>query len=329
MPERTFFEDFRKFFSRGLAILLPSVLTLWILWQLVGFVYKNVGEPINRGIRLVVIEALPLFVQDEAGRMPAWWSPSDRQVRHYLDARRAEGRRVPPNPRDLSPADPDYERAVAEYPAAAARTRTLLRRQGFRDWWNNHWYLEATGLLVAMVLIYLVGLLVGNFLGRRIYSRFERYMARIPGFKQIYPHVKQAVDLVMGERAIAFKRAVLVEYPRKGIWSVGLLTGNSLQRVRDEARTECFSVFIPSTPMPLTGFTINVRREDAIELPITIDQAIRFIITGGVLSAEDAPPGEGPGKLNGSPTTRGRPSLAPGASTDGAASGGKGEDGYS
>ncbi len=282
IKQEGFWTDFRKFFGRGLAILLPSVLTLWILWQLFVFVYQNVGAPINRGIRLGVIEILPLFVDEGAtGTMPEWWSPTDEQVRNYLDTRRREGHRVP-----IAPVA--SEEPTAEYASARAQARELLRRRGFRDWWNNHWYLEAAGLFVAIVLIYLAGLILGNLLGRKLYSKLEKTLARMPGFKQIYPHVKQVVDLIMGDRAVAFKSAVVVEYPRKGMWTVGFLTGTSLPTVRSEARSDCVSVFIPSTPAPFTGFTINVRAEDAIELPISIDQAIRFIITGGVLNSEES-----------------------------------------
>jgi len=243
------------------------------------FVFANVGDPINRGIRLGVIEILPMFIDEGVGgAMPEWWSPGDEQVRNYLDSQRRQGYRV------ARLGEPEYEQS-------AAHARELLRRRGFREWWNNHWYLEAAGLAVAIILIYLSGLILGNLLGRRLYAKIEKAFARMPGFKQIYPHVKQVVDLVMGDRAVAFKSAVLVEYPRKGIWTVGFLTGNSLSSVREEARSECVSVFIPSTPAPFTGFTINVRREDAIELPIPIEQAIRFVITGGVLAPGQELPG--------------------------------------
>ncbi len=275
-----FWTDFRKFFGRGLAILLPSVLTLWILWQLFVFVYQNVGAPINQGIRTAVIEVLPLFIDEDAGgAMPEWWSPTDAQVGNYLETRRREGHRVPLPP--IAGGE-----GSEEYTVATTEARELLRRRGFRDWWNDHWYLEAAGLFVAILLIYLAGLILGNLLGRKLYSKLEKVLARMPGFKQIFPHVKQVVDLIMGDRGVAFKSAVIVEYPRKGMWTVGFVTGTSLQSVRDEARSDCVSVFIPSTPAPFTGFTINVRQEDAIELPITIDQAIRFIITGGVLNVE-------------------------------------------
>lgn len=307
MAKRTFIEDFRKFFGRGLAILLPSILTLWILWQLIAFVYTNVGEPINKAIRLGVLEVMPLVLGDaepppphsDAGPMeaaddqtpdpsvPAWYAPTDRQVRAYLEERARGGTEaIPPIGTDA-------------YAERFDRGRIELRRMLFRDWWNAQWYLEATGLIVAIILIYLCGLLLGNLIGRRVYTTLERVLARVPGFKQIYPHVKQLVELVMGDKKMAFSRAVLVEWPSKGLWSVGLVTSDSMKAVRKVAGGECLAVFIPSTPTPFTGFTITMRVEDVVDLPITIDQAMLFIITAGVLSA-DAPvePGKGPGEVS-------------------------------
>ncbi len=286
--KRGFWSDFRKFFGRGLAILLPSILTLWILWTLFRFVYQNVGEPINAGIRLVIIEVVPKVAgAGEAApdgtrriRVPDWYVVRESQIVNYLRHQRERGANIP-------------REGESGYAAAFDRGRGELRREQFGDWWNSHWYLEATGLFVAIILIYLAGLLLGNLLGRKIYTALERWLAKIPGFKQVYPHVKQVVDLIMGERAMAFNKAVLVQYPRKGIWTVGLLTGDSLKTVADQAGGPVVSVFIPSTPTPFTGFTINVPKDDAIDLPITIDQAIRFIITAGVLNQMGDAPGKG------------------------------------
>ncbi|MCB9844996.1 MAG: DUF502 domain-containing protein [Phycisphaeraceae bacterium] len=284
MARDSFMADFRKFFGRGLAILLPTILTLWILWQLIIFVYSNVGAPINRGLRLAVLEVMPYFVDDRPGPngespkgVPSWWTATTEQIKSYMERQRAEG----------SPNWPYM--GETGYDSAVARARIELRRRGFREWWRSHWYLEVAGLLVAIVVIYLAGVILGNLIGRKLYHRLEKILARMPGFKQVYPHVKQLVDLVMGDRAIAFKTAVLVEYPRKGIWTVGFLTGNSLSSIADSAGHEIHSVFIPSTPMPFTGFTINCRRDEVIELPISIDTAVRFVITGGVLGDETRP----------------------------------------
>lgn len=278
--QHTFRSDFKKFFGRGLAILLPSVLTLWILWQLIAFVYNNVGDPINRGIRLAVMQAMPLVVGDGVADRdgnaagPDWWIVTNEQIDTYIESQQASGRIAAPGP-------------DASHVTQRARARSMIQREAFAEWWKQHWFLEATGIIVAIILIYLSGVLLGNFLGRKAYARIERGLASLPGFKQLYPHVKQLVNLIMGDKPMAFNKAILIEYPRKGIWTLGLVTGESLPAIRQAAGGDVLSVFIPSTPTPFTGFTISVLKEDTIELPITIDHAIRFIITAGALAGSD------------------------------------------
>ena len=259
---KTFIGDFKQFFGRGLAIVLPSVLTLWILFYLVVFLYNNVGRPINRGVRAALVEVIPRVVSDE--NLPAYFRVSDSEVADFRARTDIRGARE----------------------MTADRIEVVLRREKFKEIWNQYFILEATGLFIAIVLIYFAGLLLGGFFGRRLYARVERLFSRMPGFKQVYPHVKQVTELVLGDRPIAFNRVVIVEYPRKGIWTVGLVTGDSMRTIRDRAGTDIISVFIPSTPTPFTGFTITVRRDEAIDLPIQVDEAVRFFITGGVLVPE-------------------------------------------
>ena len=265
----TFMGDFRKFFGRGLAILLPSVLTLWILWQAAIFVFDKVALPINAGIRVAILEITPRVV-DEAD-LPTWFQVTDDDLLRFEQNRAL---------------DP-----LAARDEPIANVRAEVRRLKFKRFWEDHWYLEATGLIVAILLIYLAGLLLGNLIGRRLYANVERLIARIPGFKQISPHVKQVVDLIMGEKKMAFSRGVLLEYPRKGSWTVGLVTGSSMRSIHSVAGAEVISVFIPTSPTPFTGFTINVLSTEAIDLPVSIEEAIRFVITAGVLvpDADRAP----------------------------------------
>lgn len=258
-PDRTFSADFRRFFGRGLAILLPSILTLWILWYAFAFVFNNVAVPINRGIRWGVLQAAPHVISEK--HAPSWFLVSKAERDEFLKA--AEGKAF----RDQSQAAIDQE----------------IRSQKFRQYWQGTWYLSMSGLVVAIILIYLAGLLLGGLIGRRVYNRLEAWISRIPGFKQVYPHVKQLVNLVMGEKTMAFKRVVLVEYPRQGVWSIGLVTSNSMKSVEDRAGKAVLSVFIPSTPTPFTGFVINVLESDIYDMPISVDEAIRFVLTGGVL----------------------------------------------
>lgn len=261
---RTFTSDFRRFFGRGLAILLPSALTLWILVQLFNFLMNNVGQPINRGVRMAIIEVTPRVVPDS--RLPSWFRVTDDEI--------AEARRV------------RMFRGMAQM--TDERVRTLMRREKFREAWDDHWYLEASGLVVAIILIYFAGLLLGGYLGRRVYERLEALLAKIPGFKQVYPHVKQLVELIFGDRPMAFSRVVLVEFPKKGSWVMAFVTSGGLKTAEQTIGGASLSIFVPNTPTPFTGFTISVRADEVIDVPISIDEALRYIITGGVL----VPPGQ-------------------------------------
>ena len=260
---KDFISDFRRFFGKGLAILLPTVLTLWILVQAYLFVEAQVAEPINRGIRTGVMWVLPKVVAKEES-LPRWFRVTDTQVDKRRTELEAQGVAVGSN----------------------SDIRDAIRAEQFRLFWDNNWYSRFVGLFVAIVLIYLAGVLLGGFIGRRVYQRIEQAFTRLPIVKQVYPHVKQMVDLILGERPMAFRKAVMVEYPRKGIWTIGLVTSESLRQARDAAGEDVMAVFIPTSPMPFTGFTITIRVSEAIDLPISIDEAIRFFITGGVLVPE-------------------------------------------
>ncbi len=271
---RSFTSDFKRFFGRGLAILLPSIVTLWLLFQAFVFVFNTVAEPINRGIRGGVVYVLPRVFEES--ELPSWFKVTDDQVALRQNRRRLEG--------------------LSE--VSAAEIRESIRLQQFRDVWSQHWYLDGLGFVVAIILIYLAGVLLGNYLGRQIYGRLEALIARIPGFKQVYPYVKQVVDLIFGENSTlkAFSEVVMVQYPREGLWSIGFVTGSTFQQVRDTTGGESVTVFIPTSPTPMTGFVINTLRRDTVKLDLTIEQALRFIITAGVLTPEHDMPGVKTGK---------------------------------
>ncbi|HED52738.1 MAG TPA: DUF502 domain-containing protein [Phycisphaerales bacterium] len=256
-----FWSDFKLFFIRGLAVLLPSIVTLWLLFQAFIFLYNNVAAPINAGIRLGIVQITPRIFKE--GDLPEWFRVTSLDV----DALRE------------STTDPVLQNADD------AALRLHIRTQSLERYWNT-WgfgFLRLTGLLVAVVLLYLGGRLLGSFFGRFLFARFEALLRAVPGFKQVYPHVKQVVDLIMGDSQMAFRRVVLVEYPRKGIWTIGLVTSSSLKAVTDEIQSEALTVFIPTSPTPFTGFTINVPVDDCVDVDMTVEQALRFVITAGVL----------------------------------------------
>jgi uncharacterized membrane protein len=257
--ERTFSSDFKRFFLRGLVILLPSVLTLWIVVKAYQFVDNTIAEPINGWVRVGVIQ------------LSNAWSP----VRNAFD--------------------PDAEELQSEILARQAMgarniqpevLRAELRAATIRREWAEHWYLDFIGLIIAVVAVYVAGRLLGGFVGRQVYRKLERLITRVPVFKQVYPYVKQFVDFLFSDdRPVKFSRVVIVEYPRKGIWSLGFVTGSAMKSVASEVG-DSVTIFIPSSPTPFTGWAITVARKEAIEVPITVEEAIRFLVTGGVLIPE-------------------------------------------
>ncbi|MCH8343933.1 MAG: DUF502 domain-containing protein [Planctomycetes bacterium] len=262
---RTFSSDFKRFFIRGLVVLLPSVLTLWILVTAYKFVDNTIAEPINRGVRLAINNLAPHW-----GVFGPLLEPTNEAVDGELNQRLAAGAEV-------------TRAQVHDELREAIRTDSARRRATIKTWWDRRWYLDLIGLIVAIVAVYIAGRLLGGFFGRRIYRKVEGVITTLPVFKQVYPYVKQVVDFLFSdEQPMKFNRVVVVEYPRKGIWSVGFLTGNTMKSIARESG-DAVTVFIPSSPTPFTGYTITVPRREAIEVPITVEQAIRFAVTGGVL----------------------------------------------
>jgi len=290
--DRTFSTDFKRFFLRGLVILLPSVLTLWLIVMAYQFVDKNIAEPINRGVRLLIVNAAPHFkpIQDA-------FDPTEAQIRSRFRELRAAGRRVPGD--DVIRAElRDEHRSPTDADVAARREemfeqgvpvpgedalRAELRQENIREWWHQRPYMNLIGLVIAIIAVYTSGRLLGGYFGRKIYQRIEKIIVSIPIFKQVYPSVKQVVDFLFSDdQPMKFNRVVVTEYPRKGIWSVGFLTGPTLRSVAEYAG-DAVTIFIPSSPTPFTGYTITVPRSEVIEIPLTVDDAIRFAVSGGVL----------------------------------------------
>ena len=258
--KKTFRGDFRRFFIKGLAVLLPTVLTLWILVKAYEFVDVAIAQPINRGIRLVMNQASP-----HVGLLEESFEPTPAEVDREL-------------------AKIDSENRAKETPQ---QVRSELRSKLILQWWEARWYMNFIGLFVAILAVYIAGRLLGGFLGRGIYNKLESLITTIPGIKQVYPYVKQVVDFLFSdEKPINFNRVVLVQYPRHGIWSIGLVTGSPMKSVQKEMDPDGetgVTIFIPSSPTPFTGYTISVTADEIVELPITVDEALRFTISGGVL----------------------------------------------
>ena len=142
--------------------------------------------------------------------------------------------------------------------------------------------------LIAIILIYFVGFFATSFLGRKIWGAFESLWINFPFIKQIYPYAKQITDFVLSEKRRKFTYVAAIQYPRKGVYSIGFITGDSMRTINKDSGKRMVSVFIPSSPTPFTGYVVAVPYDEIIPLPITVDQAMRYTVSGGVIT----PPGE-------------------------------------
>ena len=134
-----------------------------------------------------------------------------------------------------------------------------------------------------------MGFLTTRFLGRKLYFILDRTLRRFPLIRLIYPSIKQIIEFLFASQRRAFKKVVLVEYPRRGIWSIGFITGEEFQEAKDKTKQDIINVFIPSSPGPLTGFFVLIPRGEAIFLDIAIEDAIRLLVSGGLLNPVPSP----------------------------------------
>ena len=137
------------------------------------------------------------------------------------------------------------------------------------------------GLLATVGIVFLLGLVSSNVLGKRLVGAAERMVQRVPVARFLYHSTKEVVSSLTEKPADAFKQVVLLEYPRRGVWSIGFVTG-SVERL-DAAAGDLLTVFMPSTPNPTSGFLVLVPRAETKEVLITVEQGVRLVISGGIL----------------------------------------------
>lgn len=142
------------------------------------------------------------------------------------------------------------------------------------------------GTILTLVVIFLVGLGTRNFVGNRVVLVWEHVLQRIPVFNVIYSSVKQVSDTLFSSSGNAFRKALLVQYPREGSWTIAFMTGVPGGDVRNHLIGDYVSVYVPTTPNPTSGFFLMVPRTDAIELDMSVDAALKYIVSMGVVTPE-------------------------------------------
>lgn len=146
--------------------------------------------------------------------------------------------------------------------------------------------LPGLGLILIVLLIFVVGVLTQSFLGGKLVQLGEMIVDRIPVVRSIYTGAKQVVTTIAEADTKAFRKVVLVEFPRKGIYSVGFITGTTEGEVQELTDAKLVNVFVPTTPNPTSGFLVFVANEDIIELTMTVEDGIKFIISVGIVTPE-------------------------------------------
>ncbi len=209
----------RNYFFRGIAALLPMILTIWLFVQVYQFIQKSLSNYVNYFIVNIIL----------------WFgnsSPKEDLVAFWVNGKG-----------------------------------------------------QIAGFVIVLLLVCVIGAAVASVLGRSAVRSIEKMLLNVPFVSRVYPYIKQVTDALFNkENNLAFKGVVAIEYPRVGIWSIGFVTGSGLRQVGNTIDEPIVAIFIPSSPTPFTGYVIMTRESETITLNLTIEEALRFTVSGGVIT---------------------------------------------
>jgi len=272
--KKTSDHPFRSAVFRGLAIVLPPLLTIVIFLWIGGTVKQYVLEPVTTWTRTGLV-----------------WAIADiRQEKDLPDAERGkanvtvEGQAFHRLPDKTYVPQTVYETVAAKIGEdPVPKTGDGVYTRFVEVEFLKPWLVIPFFLGVFIILLSLLGRFMAAGIGRVFWNLFEGGINRVPLVRNVYSSVKQVSDFMLSEREIEYSRVVAVEWPRKGIWALGLVTGESLKDIHAAANEPVLSVLVCTSPMPMTGFTVTVLKSETIDLDITIDQAFQFVISCGVV----------------------------------------------
>ena len=140
------------------------------------------------------------------------------------------------------------------------------------------------GLLIVFIMLTFIGFLTAGIIGRYIIKLGERIIARLPIIRSVYGALKQIFESVLKTSSKSFREVVLIEYPRKGIWAIGFITGDTKGEVQEISKNTLVNVFLPTTPNPTSGFLLFVPRKDLKVLNMNVEEGIKMVISGGIVT---------------------------------------------
>ncbi len=144
-------------------------------------------------------------------------------------------------------------------------------------------HLPGLGALLALAIVLSIGAVASNFLGRKLVRWWDALLSRIPIVRSIYSSVKQVSDTLFSENGNAFRKALLVQWPREGVWTIAFQTGMPGGDVANHLTGDYMSVYVPTTPNPTGGYFVMLKRSDCIELMMSVDEALTYVISMGVV----------------------------------------------
>lgn len=157
------------------------------------------------------------------------------------------------------------------------------------DQWLG-WHIPGLGVVFALVVVLSIGALASNIVGNRLVSWWHALLHRIPVVRSIYSGVKQVSDTLFSEKGNAFRQALLVQWPHPGMWTIAFLTGTPSGDVAGKLPADCVSVFVPTTPNPTGGYFVMVKKSDCVELSMSVDEALTYVVSMGVIVPGGAKP---------------------------------------
>ena len=147
-------------------------------------------------------------------------------------------------------------------------------------------HIPGLGTILTLLIVFITGLLTQNFVGNYVVIVWEALLKRIPVVNSIYSSVKQVSDTLFSSSGNAFRKALLVQYPRQGCWTIAFLTGTPGGDVRNHLHGDYVSVYVPTTPNPTSGFFLMMPRAEVVELDMSVDAALKYIVSMGVVAPE-------------------------------------------
>lgn len=269
-------DPFLKAVWRGTATILPPLVTVVILIWVVATINEYVFLPMTRTVRDVLLHATADIRL--ASQLPDTKVGNGSEV--VLDGKtyvRMKGGKY--IPKEVL----DYVRDKLD-----EQSLSLDATEVYRLYIETRYlkpYLVLPFLIAILILVlYFLGKMVSARVGSLAWKLIDAAFERLPIIRSVYNAVKQVSDFIFVQRKVEFNRVVLVEYPRRGIWSIGLVTGETFRPLEAKTGRKCLSVFVPTSPAPMTGYTVIVPPEHTVDVGISIDQAFQFVVSCGVVA---------------------------------------------